>query len=139
MILTVIVILVLFVLIFLLMILNRILSFINRSKLKKVLRERHPEIKQQLGFSGGNMRQKDSSVTSKLFFKMLFTFGSEHASRQFWNRFVDIKAIEETEDTHAIKLIHKSIKLESSFAKIWLLMIVIIVICSIIMNTHNIK
>lgn len=97
-----------------------IIASINKSRLRKLLNQNHPEINHNLGLSEFNFGKTLGIKSSKSFLNLFLSFGSKKLSKEFWKSFVDVEAVYETNDEVAKVLVTKSINLMSLYVKVWI-------------------
>ena len=116
-----------FILIFLIcwlvLIVNRIIAFRSKFKLKTIIKKKHPSIRRNLSFFEDGLSIKLIKSGSRSFLNMFLSFGATEKAKTFINNFVDVQAIEDSSDDEIKQLINKSIRLESNYSRIWIIMI----------------
>jgi hypothetical protein len=111
---------------------NFIMTWRTKSKLKKTLKNRHQEIRRNLGVFDSDFNSPELREGAFSIFGLMLSFGSKEKSREYLNAFVDVNAIEESKDTELIGLLNKSIKLASNFSKLWIVMMVSIALAAML-------
>ena len=125
---------IIFISCWILFIVNWVLTMITQKKLKKALNNYTPEIRNNLkfGFSGLN---NDLALESPFgIFKIIFSFGNKVKTSAFLNQFVDIDAINRSENQKIIDFKNKLVKQLSNGAKFWVIMILSVLIGVITFN-----
>ena len=102
---------------------NWIIILITKRKLNKAMKNRHPNIRRNLNFAESNLSAEQLMLGADLLFKVFLSFGSKERTKTYWNNFVDIKAIKDSNDSEIKQLLHRSIILTSNFPKIWIVMV----------------
>jgi hypothetical protein len=104
-----------------LFIVNTVVMFRTQIKLKKALKTQAPEIRNnlKLGFNSSNIDIATFSPFS--FFKVILSFGNKDKTSSFVNQFIDLEAINKSNNQELIKLSNKLTKLLSNSVRLWFL------------------
>jgi hypothetical protein len=112
-----------FILCWLAFMINFILMAITKFKLNKALKKRLPNIRRNLSMQNSDFSFYRVKSTSSDLIKMIFSFGSNESSTTYYNNFVDVEAIEHSNDDEIKRLLAKSIRIIGNFPKFWIVMI----------------
>lgn len=112
-----------FIVCWLVLLVNRVTTFRNKSKLSIAIKSRHPSIRRNLSVFEDGVSKNFFKTSSKSYLKMILSFGSKEKVKAVINNFIDVKAIENSSDLETKKLISRWIKLERNYLKIWIIMI----------------
>lgn len=97
---------------------NWFIGLAKSIKLRKTLKSKYPEIRCHLGSSSFN-RSREFGL--EYFFRLILSFGSYKASRNYWNLKVDVNKIENLDDNKIKQLLKSSIRITSFYFKIWII------------------
>lgn len=103
---------------------NWAVAVVTRNKLKRSLKNRHPNLRANLGFFEIDLDTAQSRTSFEALYKLLTSFGSRKEVKSFWGQFVDVKAIENGDDTEVKKLLNRTFRLTSNHWRIWIVMII---------------
>lgn len=110
-----------FIVCWLVLLVNRVTTFRNKSKLSIAIKTRHPGIRRNLSVFEDRVSKNFFKTSLKSYLKMILSFGSKE--KAVINNFIDVKVIENSSDLETKKLISRWIKLERIYLKIWIIMI----------------
>ena len=99
---------------------NFVIMFITKSKLNKVLKQRLPNIRRNLNMQDAKYSFSHVKTSSKDLVKMFFSFGSKASSTVYFNNFVEVSAIENSNDNEIKRLLSKSIRVYGNLPKFWI-------------------
>ena len=102
-------------------VINRIISYNTKKKLKYSLNAKLPEIRNNLGRNPFDFNSNTIEPDFTLFFKFIFSFGSNKYSRLLLDQIIDLKAIEDFNDKNLNRLTKKYIRLNSNFIRLLLI------------------
>lgn len=112
-----------FIVCWLVLLVNRVTTFRNKSKLSIAIKTRHLGIRRNLSVFEDRVSKNFFKTSLKSYLKMILSFGSKEKAKAVINNFIDVKAIENSSDLETKKLISRWIKLERIYLKIWIIMI----------------
>lgn len=114
---------------------NRIIAFRVKSKLKKAIIMRFPSTVWKS--SRGNGSISDFQSSGSAFINVFLSFGSFKVSEDFWNNLVDVECINNSDDEEIKRLLRSSINLTSSFVRLWVVAVVIILLSALLLKFAN--
>lgn len=103
-------------------------GMVVRRKLRTELESNHPSIRCHLKSGFGSMDNIDISKGSKTLFFLIISFGARKAVNNYLNVFIDIDEIEKLERTEAKKLLNKLHRVTSSYARVWVIAVLSIIL-----------
>ena len=112
-----------FIVCWLVLLVNRVTTFRNKSKLSIAIKTRHLGIRRNLSVFEDRVSKNFFKTSLKSYLKMILSFGSKEKAKAVINNFIDVKVIENSSDLETKKLISRWIKLERIYLKIWIIMI----------------
>lgn len=103
------------------MFVNQIWALVTKHQLNEALKARHQGIRRYLGLFDKESADFDMIGRVAAFVALIVSWGNMKKSNLFWNYFVDIQAIENSDDPEIIKLMRRLMRLSSNFSKLWII------------------